>query len=90
MTRFILELTNSQRMALTDALLDYLRTPNSIEVFHNCSTDPAEETTLGELIRLITTVRPVREQADAGATLTPETPATPEPGKVPSGDSGAA
>jgi hypothetical protein len=52
--KYILELTQSQKMALTDALIEHVRCPNSTEVFINMSEQPPVETSMGELIRLIT------------------------------------
>jgi hypothetical protein len=52
--KFTLELTLSEKMALTDALVEHIRCPNSTEVFVNCSEAPPVETTIGELIRLVT------------------------------------
>lgn len=52
--KFMLELTPSQKMAFTDALLEHIRCPGSTEVYINCSEQPAIETTIGELIRLVT------------------------------------
>jgi hypothetical protein len=54
---FILELTPSQKMALTDALVEHIRCPNSTEQFVDCSSDPAIETTIGELIALVTNAK---------------------------------
>ena len=52
--KFVVELTMSQKMALTDALVEHIRCPNSTEVFINCSQEPIGETTMGELVRLVT------------------------------------
>jgi hypothetical protein len=55
--KFVLELTPSQKMALTDALLEHIGYKGSTEVFVNCSEEPAVETSIGELIRIITDAR---------------------------------
>jgi hypothetical protein len=55
--KFTLELTPSQKMALTDALVEHIRCHGSTEVFVNCSESPAVETSIGELIRIVTDAR---------------------------------
>ena len=52
--KFFIELTMSQKMALTDALVEHIRCPDSTEVYVNYGETPAVETTIGELIRLVT------------------------------------
>lgn len=52
--QFTITLTPSQKMALTDALVEHIRCSNSTEKFIDCSSDPAIETTIGELISLVT------------------------------------
>jgi hypothetical protein len=53
---FTYKLTNSQRMALIDALTGHwVNCEGDItETFVDCSTNPPTETTLGDLIRLFT------------------------------------
>jgi hypothetical protein len=62
--KFTIELTMSQKMALTDALVEHIRCPNSTEVFVNCSEQPPIETSIGELIRLVTDARYVPAPAE--------------------------
>lgn len=50
--KIVYRLTNSQRMALLDALLEHLRCPDHTECFINCSTAPPTETTLGDILLL--------------------------------------
>ncbi len=62
--KFTMELTMSQKMALTDALVEHIRCPNSTEVFVDCSQEPAIETSIGELIRLVTDAKYVPAPAE--------------------------
>jgi hypothetical protein len=62
--KFTIELTMSQKMALTDALVEHIRCPNSTEVFVNCSEQPPIETSIGELIRLVTDARYIPAPAE--------------------------
>lgn len=49
-----IELTGSQKLALVDALLELVRTPGTTQTFVDCSKSPAVETTVTELLRLVT------------------------------------
>lgn len=62
--KFTIELTMSQKMALTDALVEHIRCPNSTEVFVNCSETPPIETSIGELIRLVTDAKYIPAPAE--------------------------
>ena len=62
--KFAIELTMSQKMALTDALVEHIRCPGSTEVFVNCSEEPAIETTIGELIRVVTEAKYIPAPAE--------------------------
>jgi hypothetical protein len=50
--KIVYRLTNSQRMAVLDALMEHLRCKDHTECFINCSIDPPTETTLGDLLLL--------------------------------------
>lgn len=52
--RYRLDLTDSQHMALTDLIAHFIQIPDQPEVFINCSRHPAVETTVGELLSLVT------------------------------------
>jgi hypothetical protein len=52
--RWIVALTNSQKMALIDVLCEQMRSTSATEVFIDCSEHPAIETTIGDLLRLVT------------------------------------
>jgi hypothetical protein len=54
-----LPITRSQQMALIDVLVAYVRTPDSIETFVDCSTNPETTTSVGELLVLLTEAREV-------------------------------
>jgi hypothetical protein len=54
----VLQLTRTQQMALTNILIDYIRTPESTEEFIDCSTDPTTVTTPGQLLSLVATAQP--------------------------------
>jgi hypothetical protein len=62
--KFIVELTISQRMAMTDALVEHIRCPNSTERFVDCSEDPAVETTISDLLRLLTDAKYIPAEAE--------------------------
>lgn len=47
-----IEVTNSQRMALCTLISDYMRMPETIERFVDCSIEPVVETTPPELLNL--------------------------------------
>lgn len=51
--KLTLTLTTSQRMALLDVLVGHLAAPGSVEVFIDCSTSPATETTIEQLLALV-------------------------------------
>jgi hypothetical protein len=48
--KFHLELTPSQRMALLDVFVEYMRHPDFTEVIADCSTPDNKETTVGDFI----------------------------------------
>jgi hypothetical protein len=54
MITFTMELTSSQKLALVDALLELIRLPGSTQTFVDCSKTPPVETTVTDLIRLVT------------------------------------
>jgi len=51
--RIILRLTRGQQMALIDIITEHLRCPNHTETFVNCSEANAPETSIGEILRLV-------------------------------------
>jgi hypothetical protein len=51
---FTMQLTGSQKMAFVDALLELIRTPGTTQTFIDCSKTPSVETTVTELLRLVT------------------------------------
>jgi len=63
--KFLIELTLSQKMALTEALVEHLQCPTSSQVFIDCSSDPAVETRMTDLIRVVTEARFIPETKEA-------------------------
>ncbi len=61
--KIVYRLTNSQRMAVLDALLEHMRCPHSTQSFINCSTAPPTETTLGDLLLLFSEHREMEKIA---------------------------
>lgn len=61
--KIVYRLTNSQRMALLDALLEHMRCPHATASFINCSLDPPHETTYQELILLFSENREMEKTA---------------------------
>lgn len=53
--KFIVELTRSQQMALIDALVEHLSNPNDDRtvIFLDCSVHPAIQTTVSDLISIV-------------------------------------
>jgi hypothetical protein len=46
-------------MALLDVLMEHARTPDSTQMFVDCSNDAGTETSVGELLTLLTNARQV-------------------------------
>ena len=61
--KYTLRVTSSQKLALVDALLELLTTPNATQLFIDCSVDPPVETNVTELLRIVTDapIEPVPE-----------------------------
>jgi hypothetical protein len=51
---YTMQLTSSQKMAFVDALLELIRTPGTIQKFVDCSKSPAVETSVTDLLKLVT------------------------------------
>jgi hypothetical protein len=60
--RIIYRLTNSQRMALQQILLEHMRCPNASASFIDCSISPPRETTYKDLLLLFSENRPMERE----------------------------
>jgi hypothetical protein len=52
--KYTLRVTSSQKLALVDALLALLANPRASQTFVDCSVNPAIETNVTELLRIVT------------------------------------
>jgi hypothetical protein len=52
--KYTLRITSSQKLALVDALLVILASPRAPQTFVDCSVNPAVETNVTELLRIVT------------------------------------
>jgi hypothetical protein len=51
---YTMQLTGSQKMAFVDALLELIRTPGTTQTFVDCSKTPSVETSVTDLLKLVT------------------------------------
>ena len=68
--KICIELTHSEWMALSSLIAQHLICPNAVEVYVDCSTADAKETSSEELLALVMDARLVKGSA---------TPAEPDP-----------
>jgi hypothetical protein len=52
--KYTLRISSSQKLALVDALLALLANPRATQTFIDCSVNPQVETTVTELLRIVT------------------------------------
>jgi hypothetical protein len=54
MLTYMMQLSSSQKLALVDALLELIRIPGTTQTFVDCSKTPAVETSVTDLLKLVT------------------------------------